>query len=103
MNVSPDYRSAGVVNIATGTDTSDNTAAVVTLGFRPRYVKVINQTDVIIWEKIDGMAAANAIKVVTAGTTTLDTGSAIVIDDNGFTISAGAAGNAKALAWVAYA
>jgi hypothetical protein len=44
------------------------------------------------------MAAANSIKQVTAGTTTLDTGSAIVINSDGtLTLSATLAASAKAI------
>jgi hypothetical protein len=93
--------SAGRSNLAQGTLTSDNTAVAVKLGFKPRMVKVINATDVIIWETLGTMPSTAAIKVVTAGTTTVDTGSAIVIGEDGFTISATAAGNAKVLHWVA--
>jgi hypothetical protein len=91
----------GVANFSSGSITSDNTAVTVNLGFAPRWVKVINSTDVIVWEKIEGMAAANSVKTVTAGTTTIDTGSAILLDSNGFVISSTAAGNAKAISWVA--
>lgn len=91
----------GVSNFASGAFTSDNTATVVTLGFTPRWIKVVNTTDVIVWEKITGMAAANSVKTVTAGTTTIDTGSAIVIGTNGFTLSSTAVGNSKAISWVA--
>jgi hypothetical protein len=66
------------------------------------YFQLINKTDVIIWEKINGMLATESIKVVTAGTTTLDTGSAIVFNADGtVTISATAAGTAKSLVWIA--
>jgi len=48
------------------------------------------------------LTGANSIKVVTAGTTTVDTGSAILINDDGtITISATAVGNSKAISWVA--
>jgi hypothetical protein len=93
--------SAGRANMASGTLTSDNTAVAVKLGFKPRWVKVVNETDVIIWETLGTMASTKAIKVVTAGTTTVDTGSAIVIGEDGFTISATAAGNSKVLHWAA--
>lgn len=100
--VSAVSQDGGVSNFASGSFTSDNTATVVKLGFKARWVKVINSTDVIVWEKIEGMAAANSIKVVTAGTTTVDTGSAILINDDGtITISATAVGNSKAISWVA--
>lgn len=97
-------RSDGIVNFSSGSFTSDNTACTVTLGFIPRWVKVINSTDVIVWEKIEGMAAANCVKTVTAGTTTVDTGSAILINTDGtVTLSSTLAGNAKAISWVAFA
>lgn len=91
----------GIAHFSSGSFTSDNTATTVTLGFTPRWVKVVNSTDVIVWEKIEGMAAANSVKTVTAGTTTVDTGSAITLSENGFTLSAAAVGDAKAIAWVA--
>jgi hypothetical protein len=100
--VSAVSQDGGISNFASGSFTSDNTATVVKLGFKARWVKVINSTDVIVWEKIEGMAAANAIKVVTAGTTTVDTGSAILINDDGtITLSSTAVGNSKAISWVA--
>lgn len=100
--VSAASQDGGISNFASGSFTSDNTATVVKLGFKARWVKVVNSTDVILWEKIEGMAAANSIKVVTAGTTTVDTGSAILINDDGtITISATAVGNSKAISWVA--
>lgn len=101
-SVTPTSRSAGVVNFASGSFTSDNTATTVTLGFTPRWIKVVNSTDTIVWEKIEGMAAANSVKTVTAGTTTIDTGSAILINTDGtITLSSTAVGNAKAISWVA--
>jgi hypothetical protein len=102
--VTASSRAAGVINTAAGSFTSDNTATVVSLGFNPSWVKVINSTDVIVWEKVTGMAAANSIKTVTAGTTTVDTGSAILFNGDGtITLSATAVGNSKAISWVAYA
>lgn len=93
----------GVPNFASGSFTSDGAAATVTLGFVPRHVKVINSTDVIVWEKIEGMAAANSVKTVTAGTTTVDTGSAILINTDGtITLSSTLTGTSKAISWVAY-
>lgn len=94
--------SAGIVNFASGSFTSDNSITVVTLGFTPRWIKVVNTTDVIVWEKIEGMPAANSIKTVTAGTTTMDAGGAITINANGtISLSAAAVGSAKAISWVA--
>jgi hypothetical protein len=102
MLASASRKSDGVARASTGTITSDGTAVTLSLGFVPNYFCLVNQTDVIIWEKINGMAAANCLKVVTAGTTTLDTGSAIVFNSDGsVTISATAAGTAKSLVWIA--
>lgn len=102
MLASPSRKAEGIVRGSTGVITSDNTAITLNLGFVPSYFQLINKTDVIIWEKINGMLATETIKVVTAGTTTLDTGSAIVFNTDGtVTISATAAGNAKALVWIA--
>lgn len=95
-------QSDSIVNFASGSFTSDNTATTVTCGFTPRWVKVINSTDTIVWEKIEGMAAANTVKTVTAGTTTVDTGSAITLGENGFVLTATAVGSAKAISWVAF-
>jgi hypothetical protein len=95
-------RGDGIVNMVTGSFTSDNAAQTLTLGFVPAEVEVINETDVILWYKIDPMVAANCIKQVAAGTTTLDTGSAIVINNDGtVTLSATLVGNAKAIKFIA--
>lgn len=94
-------QSAGMANIATGSFTSDNTITEVNLGFQPRWVKVFNETDVIVWEWFEGMSATISIKTVTAGTTTADTTTAITQDADGFTLAAATVGNAKAIRWVA--
>lgn len=100
--VTPTTQAAGIVNFASGSFTSDNSITVVTLGFKPRWIKVVNTTDVIVWEKIEGMPAANSIKTVTAGTTTMDAGGAITINTDGtISLSAATVGNAKAISWVA--
>lgn len=100
--VTPTSHSAGIVNFASGSFTSDNSITVVTLGFTPRWIKVVNSTDVIVWEKIEGMAAAASVKTVTAGTTTVDTGGAITVNTDGtISLSAATVGTAKAISWVA--
>jgi hypothetical protein len=91
-------RSDGVVNTATASWTGDAAAQTITLGFVPTEVTIVNETDVIVWYKIDPMAAANSIKQVAAGTTTLDATSAIVINTDGtLTLSAGLNASGKAL------
>jgi hypothetical protein len=89
MNVSPTRRGDGIVRSQEGSFTGDGTAAIISLGYIPNYFQLINQTDVIIYEKTRSMVAANCIKQVTAGTTTLDTGSGILFNSDGtITISA---------------
>lgn len=96
-------RGDGIVNVVTGSFTSDNAAQTLTLGFIPLHVKVINETDVIIWEKIDPMAAANCLKHVgSTGVVTLDTNSQIVINTDGtVTLGATLVGNSKAIKFIA--
>lgn len=98
-------RPDGVVNGACAAFTSDNAAQIVALGFNPSYVYVINETDVITWEKLGNQAAANSMKTVgSTGVTTLDTGSAIVLNGDGtITLSATLVGNAKAIKLIARA
>ena len=92
----------GIANFASGSFTSDNTITTLTIGFVPRWIKVVNSTDVIVWDKIEGMAAANSVKTVTAGTTTVDTGGAITINSDGtVTLAAATVGASKAISWVA--
>ncbi len=94
-------QAAGIVNFASGSFTSAGVAEVVTIGFKARWIRVVNSTDTITWEKMEGLAAANTIKEV-ADTLSVDTSSMIVIGTDGtFTIHATAAGTSKALAWVA--
>lgn len=97
-----DKKMDGVARFASGNFTSDGTAATVSLGFRPRYVMVFNKTTATKLEKVDGMAAANAIQTVTAGTLTLATGSLIVIEDSDFIIADAALAASDTVAWVAY-
>lgn len=99
----------GICNFADGDSTGAAAVIDVTLGFTPRHVRVFNETDVIMWEKFQSQADANCVKTVTAGTTTLDTGSAIVIKGKGasdtyrgFQMSAALAASGKALRWAAW-
>lgn len=97
--------SLGVVNFASGSFTSDNTITTINLGFVPRSVKVINSTDAIVWEKIEGMTAANTLKLVShaSAQVNIDTGSAVVINTDGtVTLAQATVGSSKAIAWVAF-
>jgi hypothetical protein len=101
MLTAPTSQATGVFNFASGSFTSDNTDTTVTLGFTPRWIKVVNTTDVIVWEKIEGMPAVNSVKTVTAGTTTMDAGSAIIISGNTIILEAATVGDEKAISYVA--
>lgn len=104
MNVSPTRDSAGIARGASGNHTGNGAIANVLLGFKPKYVVLINITDVVRFEKIDGMAANATVEIVGAAATgtTIDTTSAVVLNDNGFTISAAVNINTKAFVWFAY-
>ena len=56
-------------------------AAVITLGFSPRYVRVVNETTRVQEEWFFGMAATKTLAQAAAGTGTLDTSSLIVVTD----------------------
>lgn len=100
--VTSSKRADGIVNSQTASWTGDGAAQTITLGFVPLHVIVINETDVIRWEKIDPMAAANCLKTIAAGTMTLDATSAIVINSDGtLTLSAGLSASGKALKLIA--
>lgn len=72
--------------LATGRylDTGTVAAYTFTLGFKPRYVKIVNNTSGDMMEWIEGMAAASAQKTVAAGTRTLITTLGITVSDSGF-------------------
>ena len=102
MNVTPARRGDGIVRSQDGSFTGDGTAVTINLGFIPSFFLLINQTDVITYEKLRGMAAANCVKVVAAGTMTLDTGSAILFNSDGsITISAATNVNGKSFVFLA--
>lgn len=99
MNDGADRNTFGVARGATGGNTGDGTALIVTLGFRPKAVVLVNITDVTKIEKIDGMADNATLQTVAAGTMTIQTTSQITIDENGFVVSAAANANGKVLRW----
>ena len=97
------YNPEGIHRFAYGSiDPTATGSKAITLGWTPRHVKVVNEDLVVVWEKFSGMADTTAIKTVTAGTTTIDTNSGIVIDDGGFTISSAAYGDGDNLHWAAW-
>lgn len=94
-------QSGGVINFASGSFTSDNTITTLTMGFKPRMVRLFNETDVIAWEAFEGMGATITKKTVAAGTTTADATTAITITDTGCDLAAATVGTSKEISWVA--
>lgn len=95
--------------MANGSFTADGNAVSLTLGFMPRHIKVINETDATAYEWMFGMTTGNTLKTVTAGTTTVDTGSLITSPlDAGLAepgssaiLSATLCANGKKITWMA--
>ncbi len=102
MASTPNKRSAGIVNMASGGFSGAGAIETVTLGFTPRFVTVFNVTDVITWEKHVDMAATICKKFVSSGTQTADTSTAITIATGNFSLSAALAANAKVITWIAW-
>src|ERR1051325_4365646 len=77
-----------VTNIAVGSYIDTGTAAAITItcGFKPRYVRVMNQTSGDMYEWFEGMTAAHSIKQVAAGTRAATTSLGITVSDSGFVI-----------------
>ena len=78
----------GIVHRAFGSylDTGTAAAFTITVGFQPRYVRVENETSRDGYEWFEGMADAEAIKHVAAGTRTLITTLGITVSATGFTV-----------------
>lgn len=97
-------RSGGIVNTVVGSFTSDNSAQTLTLGFKPNYVKVINETDTIVWEAFSSSSSTKVLKITGVPAVTVDTGSAIVINSDGtVTLSSTLVGNSKVITFFAVA
>lgn len=97
--------STGVLNIATGkivTDGAAAAAATLTLGFTPRYFKLINHTDRIVDEWVDGMASAASLHAVAAGTLTLEATNGIAVSGKSVTLTATTLVASKTFYWVAF-
>lgn len=77
-----------VNNVAVGRYLTDATAAAitVTVGFKPRYVKIVNVTSGDSEEWFEGMAAASGFKKVAAGTHSLITSNGVTVGDRTFII-----------------
>jgi hypothetical protein len=81
-------QAASIVNMACFFYTGDGSGSILcNIGFTPRRVKVYDMTDATTYEWVSGMAATDSIKVVTGGTTTVDTNSAVVSNSSLRTIT----------------
>lgn len=97
-------------NMATGTFVSDGNATSLVLGFMPRHIRVVDETNNIEWEKMQGSTPADCYKTVAAGTRTIDTGSNILfpadvgLNEPGSSVllSATVCGTAAKIVWVVY-
>lgn len=95
-------KSAGAHNLLTGNFTSDGSIVQINCGFNPRTVRVVNDTDGIIWERIAGMASTHAVKTVLGGSLaeTDDTNGRITIGtDHTVTLDATLCGTSKVIAF----
>jgi hypothetical protein len=88
-------------NVAAGSfiDTGTVKKSAFNLGFRPKYIKLVNATDRTIYEWFEGMASGTTLKIIADGTVTLDTGdAAIAVAAKDTAISLGATADA----WTVY-
>ncbi len=92
-------------NVATGRylDTGTVAAYDINLGFRPRYIKIVNLTDRNQIEWFEGMADASGYVSVAAGTRTLVTSNGITVTSRGFTFGLNTDVNVsnKQVSWLA--
>lgn len=96
----------GVSNLAVGSFTGAGADVEVTVGFKPRMVRLINLTDRTVYEIFLDMVASHALKTVAAGTMTDDTSGILIKGSQdayrGFFVPAAVAVNAKAFYYVAF-
>ncbi len=108
--VTPSRTSFGVAQFASGKITGDGNTTQINLGFVPRWFKLYNETDTIIWEKTTDTTAADCWKY-TSSANALDTGSHVLFTGDGTTLAEGvgyvtcdttAIPNSKVYSWVAH-
>lgn len=91
---------------ASGTFTTAATPAdvVLTLGFQPAYVKVMNVTSLLMGEHFDGMDDASYLLTTgSTGVITLPTTAGFTLSATGVTIGTAVQGSASDVCyWVAY-
>jgi len=106
MATSTQSTAKGVLNVAVGSYVSASTAAAfkLTTGFKPRYVKVVNEDGDCYYEWFEGMADAEAMKMLTGGTYAKMTTHGITVADDGFTVGLDTDVNVinQQLSWIAF-
>lgn len=96
----------GVTHFVVGkfvTDASAASAQTITLGFSPRYVRLVNLTDRITDEWFEGMAQASSLHTVAIGTMTLETTNGIAVSASSFSLTAATLPASKTFYWEARA
>jgi hypothetical protein len=96
--------STGVVNMAFGkivTDAAAAAAATLTLGFSPRKFRIINHTDRIVDEWLEGMASASSLHTVATGVLTLETTNGVAVSGQSVTLTAVTLVASKTFYWEA--
>lgn len=87
------------VRMATGEfTTADTTTATLTLGFKPRFINVIDQTTQESYMWLETMAAVDILQRIDAGDAAMDTTQVITASDRSFTFVPKAS---KTYSWVA--
>lgn len=105
VNAGSPSQSASIVNFYSAGLTSDAVAAAdtyVNCGFQPRYIKLVNITDLSTQEFFDGMASGVYLNEVAAGTKTAGA-AGMIVDNNGVTLKAAIIPASKAFFIVAFA
>jgi len=72
--------SVGEVVSISGYFTGAGNVTNIPVGFQPKHIQIVDETDVIVWEWFRGMAATHVLKTVTVGTLTVDATSAITVN-----------------------
>lgn len=79
----------GLFRMANGSVLDDAVAPVaasINLGFKPKYIRVVNVTERIEYEWFAGMASGSSLRTVAAGTRTLQAAEGPTVAANGMTI-----------------
>ena len=79
---------ASIRNVAVGSYISSDEAAAfkITTGFKPRYVRIVNETSGDQMEWFEGMADAEGIVRIAAGTCSIVTELGVTVAVDGFTL-----------------